>query len=244
MADFDSALRVRVADKTDPDSKQMSVDSDGNAHAEVHGNRADDNADIALRLSEEGHANSRGDYEVDDNSKPASSAVIAGERQASPDETHQTKRVTAIDGENDSVNMDVALHHSDGDEITEANPMFVTQAENPADEILDYNVQSDLAVDTPTNVDYTVTAAKTFLGARVFASASGEFKLEVQVETAPAAGTYNTKYVAYGRSASENVDIPLDKILKQVATAKVRLIVTNTENKVQDIHTTLAGFEK
>lgn len=242
-ADPDERLQSKIIDFTTP-GQGMEVDTDGNAHVEVHGNRADDAADVTLLLSEEGRPNPRGDYEADDNSKPASVGVIALTRDASPADTLQVQRVTAIPGESDSVNMDVAMHHSDGDEIDEANPLFVSFAENPGDEVVDYDTDSAIAKDATSNHDYTVTSAKTLLIDEIWASASGKMKIEVQFETAASSGVFNSKWVGFNSTANPNIRIPSEKIGKQVADAIVRIIRTNLDNQAQDLYSTIVGIEK
>lgn len=79
--DVDQKVQVKVVDATTP-SQQAEVDTDGNLHVQVMGDRCDDQAEIALRLSEEGFPNGRGDFEVDDNSCPNSAGVVAGIRAA------------------------------------------------------------------------------------------------------------------------------------------------------------------
>ena len=78
MADYDSGLPIRSeADGTDErvhvkivdgatPSQMATVDTDLNVKVGVYGDRADDGADVALLLSEEGRANGRGDYEFDE----------------------------------------------------------------------------------------------------------------------------------------------------------------------------------
>ena len=82
-ADADERLQSMIVDYSTV-SQGMTVDTDNNAHVEVHGNRADDAADVALVLSEQGRVNPDGVYEADDNSKPAHTGVIGHVRAASP----------------------------------------------------------------------------------------------------------------------------------------------------------------
>ncbi len=81
-------------------------------------------------------------YVAGQNDLPNSVGVIAHERNSSPSGIYQTKRVTAVNGENNSVNQDVALHHSDGDEITAANPLPVYPVDAPGD---DFHIPSGFA---------------------------------------------------------------------------------------------------
>jgi hypothetical protein len=125
---------------------------------------------------------------------------------------------------------------------TESNPVFTVGAEDPGDEVEDYQTTAAVAKDASTNHDYTVTAAKTFKAASLFVSASGEFKVELQKETAPASGIYNTKYVGFAQASRPFIHFDLKKIFKQVATAKIRVKITNKDN-TQDVYSTLVGVE-
>lgn len=125
---------------------------------------------------------------------------------------------------------------------TESNPVFVAGAEDPGDEIIDYQTSAAVAKNSTANHDYAVTAAKTFKAKHLVVSASGEFKVELQTETAPASGTYTTRYVAFAQASRPYIQLDLDKLLKQVATANVRVAITNRDS-AQDLYSTLAGIE-
>ena len=109
-------------------------------------------------------------------------------------------------------------------------------------EIEDYQTSANVAKGASVDHDYPVTAGKTFKGVSVFATAAGEFKLEVKKETAPASGIYTTLYVAFKQASNPFVQIDLKKIFKQVATANIRLTITNRDNTT-DLYTTLVGIE-
>jgi hypothetical protein len=125
---------------------------------------------------------------------------------------------------------------------TESNPVFTVVAEDPGTEVEDYQTSAAVAKGSSVNHDYTVTAAKTFKGLTVFVSASGEYKAEVQKETAVASGVYTTKYVTFKQASDPHVQIDLKKVFKQIALAKVRVKITNRDNP-QDLYSTLVGIE-
>lgn len=125
---------------------------------------------------------------------------------------------------------------------TEANPVFTSPGDDPGDKIIDYQSTVSVAKNSTTNHDYTVTAAKTFKALHLVVSASGEFKFELQLEDSPSAGTYTTKYTGFAQASSPYIQLSLDKIIEQVATAKVRVAITNRDNQ-QDIYSTLVGIE-
>lgn len=125
---------------------------------------------------------------------------------------------------------------------TEANPVFTVGAEDPGDEIEDTKTTAAVVKGASTNHDYTVSALKTFKGSQLVVSASGGFKVELQRETAPASGTFTTKYVCFKQPADPCLILPLMKVFKQVAGAKVRVKITNRYN-TQDVYSTLIGIE-
>lgn len=259
MSDFDSSLpirseadgtdarvQVKVVDSQNPNTQQMEVDADKNAHVEIHGNRADDASDIPMQLSEEGRVNPRGDYEVDENSKPASVAIIGHSRNASKTEAHQTKRISAIDSSEDSdvTALDVAIRDESGNAFTSDNPLPVFVAEHEGEEIIDYQTSASIGSDASVTHDYTVSASRTFIGDDVWATGSGKIKVEVSVETGIASGTFISKWVGFSSTANPNVAIPMSKKLKVSAGVRIRLTITNRDNQSQDLYSTLIGIEK
>jgi len=257
MSDYDSGLPIRsesdgtdervlvkIQDGADPGGANKTTEvSENLVHNRTHG---EDPAGTKrqLKLSESGKANGDGDYDAVNNSEPNSTGMVAHDRTATPDETHQNKRPTATSGDNDKTALDVAISDSDGNHFSESNPLFVSFSENPGDEIVDYNTAASIAKDATSNHDYTVTGGKTFLLDEIWCSASGKMKVEVQFETAAASGVFNTKWVGFNSTANPNVRIPAEKIGKQVAGAKIRIIRTNRDNQAQDLYSTLVGIEK
>lgn len=133
----------------------------------------------------------------------------------------------------------VSAHLKDeaGVAFSAANPLPVVIASDAeGDEICDYKTTASVASDATVNHDYTVTAAKTFLGEEAWASASGEIKVELLVNGA-------VKFVGFSSASNKNVRIPLKKILKGQATEAIRIAITNLENQAQDVYSTLLGLE-
>lgn len=259
MADYDSGLPIRteadgtdervhvkIVDGTNPAVNQTEVDSDSNLHIEVHGNRADDAADIVLRLSELGATVIDGLYEADDNSDPSNIALVAHTRNDTPADTQSTERLTSIEDSAGAVRaLDISLHDEDGEPYTENNPLPVTLEESEGDEIVDYNTSAAVAKDAVVTHDYTVTALKTFVGSEAWISGSGKLKAEIQIEDGLASDSYDTIYTAFNSTAEPNIRIPLQKIVKQViAGAIVRIEITNRDNQAMDVYSTLLGVEK
>lgn len=258
MADYNSALPIRseadgadervqtkIVDATSPDTQQMEVDSDSNAHVEVHGNNPA-GGDEVLRMSELGHAAIDGIYDGTNNTDPSNIAMIGHARDGSPADTQATERITSIEDSGGTVRaLDISLHDEDGEAYSATNPLPVTLEENEGDEVCDYQTSASVASDASVNHDYSVTALKTFVGSQIWVSGSGKLKVEVQLEDAPAAGTYTTKLVGFNSTSNPNIPIALNKICgKQVAGANVRLVITNRDNQPQDVYSTLMGVER
>lgn len=192
--DADQKVQTKIVDHTTP-TQGMEVDTDGNAHAEVHGNRCDDAADVVLQLSEEGRPNPRGDYEVDDNSCPASAANIAHTRGATPDETDQVIRVTGITN-GDCHAMDVALKNSDGSLIDDTNPLPVQPQEEVGDAICDFK-ELDIAAGATDNHDYTVVSGKTLILKQIAFGSTARSKWTLEIGDGAAVEVFTRKEVCF-----------------------------------------------
>ena len=240
----DERVQVKVVDSTNPDTQQMVVDTDGNAHAEAHGNDPA-GVDRVLRTSEQGHANVSGLYDVSDNTDPANIGVIAHSRSSSPSDAQQTERITSIENAAGDVrSLDISLHDESGEAYSFTNPLPVFQTESEGDEVEDFQTSSSIASDATATHDYSVSASKVFLGSIMSVSGSGKLKAELQLEDAPAAGTYSTIEVKFNSTANPNVEFDMRKITKQVAGANVRVVITNRDNQPQDLYSTLRGIER
>lgn len=240
----DEKVVVKVIDGTPGGSNQMSVDADKNAHVEMHGNDPA-GTDRVVILSEEGRIVPRGDYDVTNNTKPGSVAVIAHARNTTPGETHQTFRPTGVNGTAlDTVHaLDIALHDESGNAFTVDNPLPVTITDAEGVEINAYSTSSALAVSATANHEYTVTSAKRLKLSQVWAAASGRMKVVVQVETEALAGTFDTKFVAFNSTANPNIQIPINELITVDEDVIVRIAITNLDNQSQDVYSTISGHE-
>lgn len=258
MADFDSSLPVRseadgtderlqtkIVDATNPDTQQAEVDTDSNLHVEVHGNRADDGADVVLDLSEEGKPNGRGDYEVDDNSEPASSGIIAGIRSANNNRTDQTEHITSIEDAGGTVRaLDISLHDEAGEAYSGSNPLPVTFEQSEGAEVHDFNEGVDIASSATSNHDYSVGNGDTFLLRRIHASASSKMKVELQIGDGAASEIFSTVAVNFNSTAHPEASIELPVpivVIGTVNTTTVRVIRTNLDNQAQSLYSTVMG---
>ncbi len=240
----DERLHVKVVDGTNPAVNQMTVDSDKNAHIEVHGNDAA-STDRVLILSEEGRIVPRGDYHAAQNSKPGSVATILHSRQSSPTEVHQTFRPSGIagsDGDNARC-LDVAIRDEDGNKFTASNPLPVTFVDSEGAEINDYSTSANVAAAASSNHDYAVTSGKTLKLAQINCSASGKAKFEIQVESGVATGTFSTKFVLFNSTSMPSVSLVVREFISISAGVRVRVIRTNKDNQAQDVYSTISGHE-
>lgn len=260
MADFDSSLPVRseadgtderlhvkIVDESTP-SQMATVDTDKNLHVEIHGHKPDDATDIVMKLSEKGEPNPNGYYDVSNNSDPASIGLIGHDRQASPADTYQILRLTAIGGESDSVCLDIALHDEVGNYYDEDNPLPVTVTESEGVEVHDYDTAAAIAKDATDDHTYSVADGDVFLLYGVLGNASGKMKIELQIGDGDVAELFDSKCVRFNSTASTEADIDfLNKPIKitgTVNTTTIKIIRTNLDNQAQDLYTTIIGVTK
>lgn len=254
MADYNSGLPIRseadgvdekvivkIVDGTPGGSNQVSVDSDKNAHVEIHG---DDPAgvDRVVRTSELGALTPDGVYDAADNTKPGNTGLIASTRNVTPGDTTQTQRLTSVTNGTKRL-LDIALHDEDGAVFSASNPLPVTNVDSEGAEVNDYNTVASVAAAATSNHDYTVTALKTLKLSQIWASASGKLKIEVQVETGVATGVFTTRFVGFNSTANTNILIPVGENISVAAGVRVRVIRTNKDNQSQDVYSTISGHE-
>ena len=260
MADYNSGLPVRSeSDGTDervhskivgsptgtsPATNQTAVDDDKNAHVESHGNDPA-GADRVMRLSELGAITPDGFYDVANNTKPGSSALIGHTRAVSPADTNQIQRVTAKQGTTDTDvrALDVSLHDEDGNKFSSSNPLPVTNVDSEGTEVNDYNTSTALAAGGTSNHDYTVTALKTLKLSQIWSTASGKLRIEVEIETGVGTGLFTTKFVGFNSTATPNIPIPINENIAVAAGVRVRVIRKNLDNQSQDVYSTISGHE-
>lgn len=260
MADYDSSLPVRsesdgtderlhtkiVDGSTSPAVNQAQVDSDNNLHVEVHGNNPSA-GDEVLRLSELGAPNPDGDYDGTNNTKPASTGVISHDRTATPDETHQNVRITGVTGSTDTTHhsMDVAMHDGDGNAIDIDNPLPVVMEESGGTEVCDYDTASAIAKDATDDHDYSVADGDLFRLKKIYASASGKMKIEIQIGDGAASEVFTTVFVGFNSTANPQIEFDLNglpiKVTGTANTTTIRITRTNLDNQAQDLYSTVIG---
>lgn len=236
----DERLHVKVVDGTTP-AQRMTVDTDGNAHAEMHGNDPA-GTDRVVRTSEEGALTPDGVYNVTTNTKPGNSGLIASTRDAAPSDTTQTQRITSVTNSTKRL-LDVSIHDEAGAAFSASNPLPVTILDSEGTEINDYKAAAAVAAAASDNHDYTVTALTTFTLTQIEGSASGKAKLVVAVETGVATGTFTTRWTKFNSTADTNFSIILKEPITVAAGVRVRVTMTNRDNQPQDLYSTISGHE-
>lgn len=240
----DEKVITKIVDGQPGGTNQVQVDGDKNLHVEVHGNDPA-GVDRVQILTEEGRSTSRGDYDVSSNTKPSSNASILHARVAAPTEVDQTFRPTGVastDGSNAKA-ADVALRDESGNAFTAANPLPVTVVDSEGAEINNPNKITDLAKDTPTNHEYTVTALKTGKLTQVEASGSGKMQVDVSVETGAATGVFTRLKTKFSSTANPNLEFNFAEPPTVPAGAKIRVTITNIDNSPFDAYSTISLHE-
>jgi len=244
---LDERVQTKIVDASNPDSQQMEVDTDNNAHVESHGNDPT-GVDRVQRLSEEGHTSVSGIHDGTTNTDPANIAVVGHVRNATPGDTQSTERLTSIEDSAGEVRaLDISLHDEDGEAFSANNPLPVTFEESEGDEIHDEDTAVDVAKDATDTHDLVVASGKTLLVHQVLGSASGKMKVELQIGDGAVSEVFTKKAVRFNSTAKPDADIDLKVALKVIGTANgttVRVIRTNRDNQVQDLSTTIIGVER
>lgn len=124
------------------------------------------------------------------------------------------------------------------------NPVFVTSSDTIGTSIDHYLTSAAVAAGSSVNMDYTVSAGKTFYSKQVWATASGKIKVQVEYETAAASGIFNTVWVGFNSTADTNILIPIPTTKTQVTGARIRIVMTNNDLLAMDLYSTLSGTEQ
>jgi len=242
----DERLHAKLVDYDDP-SLGMQIDSDKNAHVEMHGND-EANVDRVIATNEKGNIALDGDYDVANNTNPSSAGLIAHDRDATHDRTKLNQRVTATPGEGDTVNLDVSLHDENGQNYDANNPLPVTFEESEGDEKHEFTETEDVIKNTSTVHSYSVADGRTLILYRTLCSGSGKIKALLEIGDGAASEAFTTKAVTFNSTSSPQADIDFGRVgLKVVGTADtttLRITLTNRDNQPQDIHSTFVGVEK
>lgn len=131
-----------------------------------------------------------------------------------------------------------------GANVSSTNPVPVSFSSAPlGTPVNNYNTAAAVAAGATSNHDYSITAAKTFQGKKIWASASGLMKIEVQVS--PDGSAFSTLWVGFNSTADSNITIDMDEMvfLESGAGSKIRVIRTNMDKKSMDVYSTISGTE-
>lgn len=131
-----------------------------------------------------------------------------------------------------------------GANVSGSNPVPVSITSAPVGTTVnDYNTASAVAAGATSNHVYTITTAKTFQGKKIWATASGALKIEVQIS--PDGSTYSTLWVGFNSTATPNITIDLDELvfLESGVGSTVKIIRTNEDKKAMDVYSTISGTE-
>lgn len=246
--DLQQKTQVKIVDHVDPNGvdKQTEV-SEKKVHVRAFA-KDSDGTDKQVLLSQEGHVQSNGDYDAATNKRPSSQGLIVSDRAAAPDETTMNKRVTAIAGEDDTVSLDVALRHSDGDRIDNNNPLPVYIEENFGEEICSYAETTVAADASDQSTTYVVPDGKDFILHQVACASSGRSKVLVEVGDGAVSETFSVKRALFISESSQDnpgiFQIPL-KIVGTVNGTTVRLTKENRDDDdAQSIYSSIIGILK
>jgi hypothetical protein len=183
-----------------------------------------------------------GEYSSPDNEQASSSGLIGSERSAAISVATSTQRVTAKPGDEDKIALDVAISDGDGNSINKDNPLPVYNTDAPGAEIEDYDKAVDVAKNGGSaNHDYTTGAE--FRSLNVECSSAGLASFELQVETAPASGTFATVMRKFNSVSTPNVVFALKKPKAIASGTIIRVIKVNLDNQNTDLDSVINGVE-
>jgi len=215
-ADADNRVQSKIVDFTDP-TKGTKVNDDGKVEARTDGV-----------------------YDGTNNTKPATSGIIASSRSATPGDDTLGKRPTAITS-SDVTALDVALRQSTGEAISATNPLpVVTSNVIPGDEVLNFDQASSVASDASANHSYTPTASSTLVLQKILCSASGRAKFEIKIG---ATGSEATAAVLFVSTSTPNAVYEFKAPQNLTDAQSIVITKTNLDNQAQDLYSTLEGVE-
>jgi hypothetical protein len=260
MADYNSSLPVRtqspgdvdifISDATTP-SQKLKVESDGSINVNDNGGSITvDATDLDIRdlvfATDKVDVSGSTNVGLDAATLAALESITvqngAGAAAVNIQDGGNSITVDAVDldiRDLDAATDSVAAHLFDeaGVAFSASNPLYVTSVEGTGTEVNDYNTASAIAGGASSNHDYTVPGGNDMLFSKVWASASGKMKIEVQIDIG---GGYVTRAVGFNSTANPNIKVEFAPI-QLVATDKIRIIRTNKDNQSQDLYSTIIG---
>jgi hypothetical protein len=185
-----------------------------------------------------------GVYDAGTNADPDNVGLIAHERNATPGDAQQTKRLTAIT--NDTVTaLDVSLHDETGAAYSQTNPLPVTLADPAAgsSDVHDPNTTAAVAKDATVTHDYVVTAGKVLYLKKWKAVGSGKIKAVLQIETGVGTDTYDAIDWDFNSTAFPACKTQFPQPIEVAAGITVRISITNNDNAAFDVYSFINGYE-
>jgi hypothetical protein len=216
----DARVQIKIVDYLNPSAQQMIVDTDHNAHVELHGNNPT-GADTVVKLSEQGSTSVDGVYDATNNSIPANSQTVVATRSATVDKTKQALRQTGVQNGNVIV-ADVGIYDENGTPFSATNPLPVAIAnEEVGTPVHSYN-ETASAIAPGGTQSITMAVTGTALTLKSFkVGASGRVKIEI---FRGPAGTPVQLYTVFNSEAwpSLVLDCPKNLILAITETIVVK----------------------
>ena len=125
--------------------------------------------------------------------------------------------------------------------VTVANPVPVTiTSASSGTPIQQYLTSAALAAGSSVTLTYTVPATHTFSFERVWASASGKIKIQVQTG---ASGSPVNMMVGFNSTATPNIDFTVTAPPTLTAAQVVNVIITNEDKAAFDVYATVEGVQ-
>lgn len=144
-----------------------------------------------------------------------------------------------------STGLPVRLHDEDFIAYGANNPLPVSIEESEGDEIVNYDESVNVVKNGGTaSHEYTVSAGKEFQLEQVLFGGSGRARLDVEIETGVASGTFDIIATGYISTSKLSDSIEFKRALKAGAGVKVRVTKTNLDNQDFNISTSIVGLEK
>lgn len=162
---------------------------------------------------------------------------------SSANQTAANASLTSIDSKLSSLGQKVSASSAPVVLASDQPAIAVYITDSPGVEINDYSTVAAVAAAATSNHDYTVTTAKTLRMTQFEAAGSGKIKVEVQVETGVATGSFLTKFVKFNSTSTPGVSVPLSQPITVAAGVRVRVIRTNLDKSAQDVYSTICGYE-
>lgn len=130
-----------------------------------------------------------------------------------------------------------------GANVSITNPVPVTIEDSPGTHVNDFKDASAVASAATDNHDYTVTAGKTLHLNQIESTGSGKAKMIISIESGVATGTFNQVFTQFNSTANPNMYIKLENPISVAAGVRVRVAMKNNELIVQDLYSTISGYE-